>query len=95
MNKIRLPNIFLLLLFLTNSISVIADSMIIPAPPKIKASSYLVMDFNSGKFLVEENIDQRVPPASLTKIMTSYVVSSELENGKISLEDEVLVSEHE
>lgn len=94
MNKIRLSNVFFLILLLINSISVIAGTMIIPAPPKIKASSYLVMDFDSGKFLVKENIDQRVPPASLTKIMTSYVVSSELEDGKLSMEDEVPVSEH-
>ena len=67
-----------------------AESMIIPAPPKIKASSYLVMDFNSGKLLVEENSDERLPPASLTKIMTVYVMASELKNEKISLQDEVL-----
>ena len=70
-----------------------ADTMIVPAPPKIKASSYLVMDYDSGKLLVEENADARIPPASLTKIMTSYVVGSELANGNITLEDEVLVSE--
>jgi len=76
-----------------NNLQLYADTMIIPAPPKINASSYLVMDFNSGELLVEENIYQKVPPASLTKIMTVYVVASELENGKISLEDEVPVSE--
>ena len=92
--KIRLFQITLFLVFVfLNNLHVIADAMIIPAPPKIKASSYLVMDFNSGNLLVEENIDQRLPPASLTKIMTVYVVASELANGKISLDDEVLVSE--
>ena len=75
------------------SLHVYADSMIIPAPPKIKASSYLVMDFNSGKYLVEENTQEKLPPASLTKIMTVYVIASEIANGKISLDDEVLVSE--
>jgi len=84
--------LFLLFIFLSN-LQLFADTMIIPAPPKIKAISYLVMDFNSGKLLVEENIDQKLPPASLTKIMTVYVVASELANGKISLEDEVMVSE--
>lgn len=93
MIKRRVKNIFIFLLFSINSLSLYADTMIIPAPPKIKASSYLVMDFNSGKLLVQENLDQRLPPASLTKMMTVYVVSSELENGKISLEDEVLISE--
>lgn len=90
----RFINITFVFLFLfINSFSVLAESMIVPAAPKIKASSYLVMDFNSGALLVEENSDQRLPPASLTKMMTVYVVSSELANGKISLEDEVLVSE--
>ena len=84
--------LFLVFIFLSN-LQLFADTMIIPAPPKIKASSYLVMDFNSGKLLVEENIDQKLPPASLTKIMTVYVVASELANGKISREDEALVSE--
>jgi serine-type D-Ala-D-Ala carboxypeptidase (penicillin-binding protein 5/6) len=84
---------FVFLFALTSSLQAFAESMIVPAPPKIKASSYLVMDFNSGKLLIEENSDQKLPPASLTKMMTVYVVSSELANGKISLEDEVLVSE--
>lgn len=84
---------FVFLFFSINSQSLFAETMIVPAPPKIKASSYLLMDFNSGKLLVEENSEQRLPPASLTKMMTVYVVSSELANGKISLEDEVLVSE--
>ena len=86
-------NVLLLTLFLLlNSINLSAD-MIVPAAPKIKASSYLLMDFNSGEFLVEENSEQKLPPASLTKIMTVYVASTELKNGKISLDDEVLVSE--
>lgn len=84
--------LILVFIFLGNQ-QAIAAAMIIPAPPKIKASSYLVLDFNSGELLVEENIDQKLPPASLTKIMTIYVVASELANGNITLEDEVLVSE--
>jgi D-alanyl-D-alanine carboxypeptidase (penicillin-binding protein 5/6) len=85
--------IFIFIFFSINSQSLLAESLIVPATPKIKASSYLVMDFNSGKLLVEENSELRLPPASLTKMMTVYVVSSELVNGKITLDDEVLVSE--
>lgn len=70
-----------------------AEPMIIPAAPTINASSYLVMDFASGHLLVEENIDKRLPPASLTKIMTTYVVANEIKNGNLDLKDEVLVSE--
>jgi D-alanyl-D-alanine carboxypeptidase (penicillin-binding protein 5/6) len=89
----KLNKLFLLILFLYfNSVNLYAD-MIVPAAPKIKASSYLLMDFNSGEFLVEENSEQKLPPASLTKIMTIYVAATELKNGKISLEDDVLVSE--
>ncbi len=92
--KIKVFQIISLIVFISfNSLHVYAGDMIIPAAPKISASSYLVMDFNSGDLLVEENTDQKLPPASLTKIMTIYVVASELENGKITLEDEVLISE--
>ncbi len=89
--KIRLFKVIFILVFVP--LQVIAGEMIVPAPPTIKASSYVVMDFNSGDILVEQNTEEKLPPASLTKIMTIYVVASELANGKISLEDEVLVSE--
>ncbi len=82
-----------LLFLLVTTSSALAEQMIIPASPKIKASSYLVVDFASGDYLVEENIDQPLPPASLTKMMTVYVVASELKNGKVSMDDDVLVSE--
>jgi D-alanyl-D-alanine carboxypeptidase (penicillin-binding protein 5/6) len=65
----------------------------IPAPPEIGATSYIVMDYNSGRVLVESNPDQRVDPASITKVMTAYVVFSELTKGKITLEQTVPVSE--
>ena len=73
--------------------SVHAEPLIVPAPPEIKATSYIVMDFNSDHILVEKNIDERLPPASLTKIMTVYVVCHELKSGKIRLDDRVVVSE--
>lgn len=63
-----------------------------PAPPDVAASGYLLIDFNSGKTLAERNADQRLEPASLTKIMTAYVVFRELTDGNISLQDRVLVS---
>ena len=69
-----------------------AGPVIIPAPPKIPASSYILMDLDSGKILAKENIHQKLPPASLTKIMTVYVVAAELKKGSISLFDEVTVS---
>jgi D-alanyl-D-alanine carboxypeptidase (penicillin-binding protein 5/6) len=72
---------------------VYAGATAIPAPPGIKANAYLLQDFDSGKILVSKNIDQRIPPASLTKMMTVHVVSAELLAGRISQDDEVLISE--
>ena len=66
----------------------------VPAPPQIGAASYLLMDYNSGRVLVEHNPDMRVEPASITKLMTAYVVFHELSEGKIALSDTVPVSEN-
>jgi D-alanyl-D-alanine carboxypeptidase (penicillin-binding protein 5/6) len=64
-----------------------------PKAPEVAASSYILQDYNSGKILAASNADQRLPPASITKLMTSYVISNELASGNIALEDEVLISE--
>ena len=65
---------------------------ITPAPPKLAASAYLLVDARTGRILVDHNSSQRLPPASLTKIMTSYVSAFELQKSTISLSDEVPVS---
>jgi D-alanyl-D-alanine carboxypeptidase (penicillin-binding protein 5/6) len=65
----------------------------VPAAPELGAASYLLVDFNSGRALVEHNADQRVEPASITKLMTAYVVFDGLADGKIKLEDMVSISE--
>lgn len=67
---------------------------IIPAPPQLAASSWILMDANSGRVLTEHNADERLPPASLTKLMTAYLVERELDRGNISMEDMVRVSEN-
>ena len=69
-----------------------AAPVIIPSPPQVGASGYILMDANSGKVLVEKNADERLPPASLTKLMTSYVLSYEIENGNVSNDDLVTIS---
>jgi D-alanyl-D-alanine carboxypeptidase (penicillin-binding protein 5/6) len=66
---------------------------IVPAAPDVNATAYLVMDYNSGRILAEKEIDKRVEPASLTKMMTTYVVTEELDEGNIRLTDMVKVSE--
>lgn len=65
----------------------------IPAPPEVGAKAYILVDADSGRVLAESNPDQKLEPASLTKIMTAYLVFRELGQGKLKLEDMVTVSE--
>jgi len=67
---------------------------IVPSPPQVAAKSYILIDANSGEVLVEENADLPLPPASLTKMMTSYVLTAEIASGRVSPEDMVVVSEN-
>tara|TARA_R110001606_G_scaffold399282_1_gene583544 strand:+ start:161838 stop:163025 length:1188 start_codon:yes stop_codon:yes gene_type:complete len=66
---------------------------IVPSAPQLSASSYMLMDARSGEVLMEHNADEPLPPASLTKMMTSYIASMEILRGQIKEEDLVLVSE--
>ena len=70
----------------------VARAEIIPPPPRIAATSYLLIDADTQKILVEHNIHAPVPPASLTKIMTGYVAAVELAAGRIKLADEVPIT---
>lgn len=70
-----------------------APQTMIPSPPQLAASSWILMDADSGRVLVEHNADQRLPPASLTKLMTAYLVERELDRGNIASEDLVPISE--
>ena len=69
-------------------------AVVIPPVPSVAAGGFLLMDHHTGHVIAEKNIDQRLAPASLTKIMTVYVVGKELEAGNIKLTDEVTVSEN-
>ena len=84
--------IFPLLLLLFYTASTLNAAVPIPAPPKIAGTGHLLIDFDSGEILVENNADQRLEPASLTKIMTAYAIFRELKEGHIKLDEEVLVS---
>ncbi len=66
----------------------------IPKPPEVTAKAYLLMDHDSGRVLAEDHADDRVEPASLTKLMTSYVVFKALKEGRLKLTDPVTISEH-
>lgn len=66
---------------------------IIPSAPQLAASSWILMDANSGHILAQNNADERLPPASLTKLMTAYLAERELDRGSLSPDDKVNVSE--
>ena len=70
-----------------------AEVMPTPAPPSIGAKSYLIIDGQTGHELASLNPDSALAPASLTKLMTTYVVFDALKQGQIGLEDEVTISE--
>ena len=65
----------------------------LPAPPQLSANSFLLIDHISGEVLAAKDPDKRVEPASLTKMMTAYLVSTELQRGAVTLKDLVHVSE--
>jgi len=64
-----------------------------PAPPQVEAKAWILMDYASGKVLAEGNADDRLDPASLTKMMTSYVVGQALKSGKIKRDDMVTIGQ--
>ncbi|MCB1689692.1 MAG: D-alanyl-D-alanine carboxypeptidase [Halioglobus sp.] len=66
----------------------------IPAPPQLAAKAYFLMDAYSGAVLVEHNADMQLPPASLTKMMTAYVLAEEIKQGRVKEDDMVSISEN-
>ncbi|MFT5756128.1 MAG: D-alanyl-D-alanine carboxypeptidase (penicillin-binding protein 5/6) [Alteromonadaceae bacterium] len=74
-------------------ISLSHAATIIPAPPSVNAKGHILIDYNTGKVIAEENADILLAPASLTKMMTSYIIGKELESGNISNDDKVMISE--
>ncbi|WP_339897142.1 D-alanyl-D-alanine carboxypeptidase family protein [uncultured Gilvimarinus sp.] len=69
-----------------------AQQVLIPAAPQLASTAYLLLDADTGKVIVEENADEQLPPASLTKMMTSYIVTEELDNGRLAETDPVNIS---
>ncbi len=65
----------------------------IPAPPALKADSYFLFDYDSGKVMAEKDADKRVEPASITKLMTAYLVFKAIRDGDIAREEMVTISE--
>ncbi len=91
----RLSLLCITLAWLTTIVPVLSPAAppIIPAAPQIVAKSHILMDFNSGYVIHENNSTAAMEPASLTKLMTAYVVFAEIRSGNIKLDDQVHVSE--
>ncbi len=79
-------------LALTLGSQVFAQNVIIPAPPELAASAYILMDADSGEILVAKNEHEPLPPASLVKLMTSFVAEQELQAGRIHWDETTRVS---
>jgi len=90
-----IKNIFNLIIFVLalSNFNLALAAMPIPAPPNVAAKNYFIVDFSSGKVLAEKNPDIQVEPASITKIMTAYVVYKEIEADRLAMDDMVEVSE--
>ena len=72
------------------SFAALAD---IPAPPALSAKSYALLDYQTGDLIADFNADQRVEPASITKVMTVYIAFDEIKKGRVHLDDEVPISQ--
>lgn len=81
------------LVLLALAVPVSANALPIPEPPRFEADSYILVDFHSGQTLAEHAPRKRVEPASITKLMTAYIVFSEIADGNLSLDEKVTVSE--
>ncbi|MFB3077134.1 MAG: D-alanyl-D-alanine carboxypeptidase family protein, partial [Lysobacterales bacterium] len=73
--------------------ALLAAQVVTPAPPPLSARGYLLIDQQSGRVLASKAANERLEPASITKLMTAYAVFRALEAGQIELSDQVLVSE--
>ena len=87
----RSPSMLFYLLLMTLA-SLAQAGPPVPRAPEVGARAYLVEDFHSGSTIAEKNADQPVEPASITKLMSAYVIFSEIRNGTLALEDKVRIS---
>lgn len=67
-------------------------AMPVPPPPALDAGSYILVDYQTGQVLAQKNPDEHLPMASLTKLMTAYVVFSALKDGRLKLDEPVTIS---
>ena len=89
----RLLNSLILITFLGQGALLSAQTLPTPAPPVIGSKSYLMIDSRTGQVLAEHQPDERLAPASLTKLMTAYVVFRALAEGQVTLDETATISE--
>jgi D-alanyl-D-alanine carboxypeptidase (penicillin-binding protein 5/6) len=89
----KIVSLFTCLLAMLFSASSWAAAKPIPDPPTLSATSYFLFDFDSGRVLAEKNPDDHVEPASITKLMTAYLVDKAIAAGDITLDEMVTISE--
>jgi len=92
LKKWILPSISSALLLLC--LSSAQAQQLIPAAPQLAAKSWILVDAETGHIIVENNADQQLPPASLVKMMTTYIVSNEIAEGRVKKDDLVLISDN-
>ena len=71
-----------------------SDALPVPPPPEVTGTAWVLMDAASGNVLAGENYDEQLEPASITKVMTSYVIAAEMAAGKVSRDDQVMMTEN-
>ena len=99
LNTYKMKNLlkFISIFILFNSIFaslLFGEESFIPKPPSLNATNYILIDSVSGRVLAENGSDERIEPASITKVMTGFVAADQIAKGFVSLEDEVLISEN-
>jgi len=72
----------------------ISAATVVPPPPSVSAGGYILIEHSTGKVIAQQNADMQLPPASLTKMMTSYVIGQEINSGNIGETDMVTISEN-
>ncbi|MDA0759473.1 MAG: D-alanyl-D-alanine carboxypeptidase [Proteobacteria bacterium] len=87
-----MKNLTCFLLLLPLCIDLAAQSMV-PQAPKLDLSSYILLEASTNTVLAEFNSDNQIAPASMTKVMSGYVIADQIASGAISLDDQVLISE--
>jgi D-alanyl-D-alanine carboxypeptidase (penicillin-binding protein 5/6) len=87
------PTLLTLLLALA-ALPAFGAAQVMPTPPQIAARNWIMVDFASGQTLAESQADQKIEPASLTKLMSAYVIFNALRDGRLKMDEQVLISEH-